>query len=84
MTKPAATKTITVKVNEQNPEPLDILAKAIIDVSDGFDKINKSKLTRKAIVLLLQAAIGVSHISQKNINDVLDYAPKLKSIYTKP
>lgn len=84
MNKKANTKQITVKVNEQNPEPLDILSKSIIDVSDGFDKINKSKLTRKAIVLLLQNAIGTTRITQQNINDVLDYAPKLKGIYTKP
>lgn len=84
MAKAATTKQITVKVNEENPEPLDILAKSIIDVSEGFERINKSKLTRKAIVILLQNAIGSSRISQTNINDVLDYAPKLKSIYTKP
>jgi hypothetical protein len=84
MTKKATTKQITVKVNEENPEPLEILAKAIIDVSDGFEKINKSKMTRKAIVLLLQAAIGGSLITQQQINDVLDYGPKLKTLYTKP
>jgi hypothetical protein len=83
MANAATTKQITVKVNEQNPEPLDILAKSIIDVLEGFEQINKSKLTRKAIVLLLQNAIGSSRISQQNINDVLDYAPSLKRIYTK-
>lgn len=84
MAKSASTKSITVKVNEENPEPLDILAKAIINVSDSFDKINKSKLSRKAIVLLLQNTIGATRITQQQITDVLDYAPRLKDIYTKP
>lgn len=82
-TKKASSKTITVKVNEENPEPLDILAKAIIDVSEGFERINNSKLTRKAIVLLLQNSIGAGRITQQQIHDVLDYVPKLKNLYTK-
>ena len=81
--KPATTKQVTVKVNEQNPEPLDILAKSIIQVSDGFEKINSGKMKRDAIVILLQAAIGPTNITKRNINDVLDYVPKLKNLYTK-
>jgi hypothetical protein len=79
----ASTKTITVKVNEENPEPLELLAKAIIDVSEGFEKINSCRLTRRAIVLLLQAAIGGGRVTFQQINDILDYGPKLKSLYLK-
>jgi hypothetical protein len=82
-TKKASSKTVTVKVNEENPEPLDVLAKSIIDVSEGFERINNSRLNRKAIVLLLQNAIGAGRITQRNIEDVLDYAPRLKNLYTK-
>jgi len=84
MSKAASTKQITVKVNEQNPEPLDILAKSIIEVAEGFNKINNSKLTRKSIILLLQNAIGPTNITQRQISDVLDYGPKLGGLYLKP
>jgi hypothetical protein len=84
MTKSAKSKTITVKVNEENPEPLDILAKSIIDVAEAFRRIDSCRLTRKAIVLLIQDAIGSTRITRQAIIDVLDYGPRLDKIYTKP
>ncbi len=73
-------QTITVKTDEQNPEPLELIAKAIIDVSDAFDKINKSQLQRRTVVLLLH---DLTKIPKGQIEKILDNAPKLKGWYTK-
>lgn len=78
--KKNTTQTITVKVNEENPEPMELIAKSIIEISDAFDKINKSSLSRRAIVLLLQ---DITKLGQRDINSILDAAPKLKSFYIK-
>ncbi|HZI26228.1 MAG TPA: hypothetical protein VFD46_14185 [Chryseolinea sp.] len=78
--KPSKTQTITVKVNEENPEPLELIAKSIIEVAEAFQKIEASQLRRHTVVLLIQAQ---TKISQKDINSVLDCAVKLKSIYLK-
>lgn len=73
-------KTITVKTSEENPEPVELIAKAIIEVSDAFEKINQSRLTNKAIVLLLQDLCG---LPQRDIKLVLHNAPLLKKYYLK-
>jgi hypothetical protein len=80
MAKPAKTQTITVKVNEQNPEPLELIAKSIIEISDAFKKIETGPLKRKTIVLLLRDVTG---LPQRDINAILDAAPKLKDYYVK-
>jgi hypothetical protein len=49
-------------------------------LSNAFKKIEASKLTRRAIVLLLQ---DQTDLSQRDINAVLDAAPKLEKYYTK-
>lgn len=77
----AKTKTITVKTNEANPESLELLAKSIIEVSAAFDKINKSSLSRKAIVLLLN---NMTKVPMAHIEAILDAAPLLVKHYTKP
>lgn len=76
----AKTQQITVKVNEENPEPYEVLAKAIIDVSNAFEKIESSQLKKRAILMLLQDASGCS---MTVINKVLDAGLKLKSSYLK-
>lgn len=52
----AKTQQITVKVKEENPEPLELLAQSIIDLSEAFRKIEAGPLKRRTIVLLLQDA----------------------------
>lgn len=76
-------QTITIKTNEENPESIELIAQSIIQVSEAFEKINRSPLKRKAIVLLIQDAIGATKIGKKEIELVLDYAPKLKDYYVK-
>lgn len=73
-------QTITVKVSENEPEELQLIAKSIIELSEAFKKIEKSTLKRKTIVLLLQ---DLTKLPQRDINLVLDVAPKLAQFYLK-
>lgn len=73
-------KKVTIKVNEENPEPVEIIAKAIIDVSDAFAKINNSRLSRRVIVLLIHDRVNVNI---RDIETILDIVPRLKDIYIK-
>lgn len=77
---PAQTKTITVKVNEENPEPVELIAKSIIELSDGYRKIMSGHLKRHALVVLLKDATG---ISQRDIIKILEAVSDLKNMYTK-
>lgn len=82
MATPQKNQTVTIKTDEQNPEPIELIAKAIIGVSDAFDKINKSQLRRRVVLLLLQDAIP-GKIRLADIESVLEWAPRLKSLYLK-
>lgn len=81
MNKPKnSNQTVIVKSTEENPEPLELIAKAIIQVADAFKKIEAGPLKRKTVVLLLQ---DQTSLSQKAINSILDVAPKLADHYVK-
>lgn len=74
---------ITIKSNEENPEPVELIANSIIEISESFEKINNSILKKRAIILLLQDAIGPTKIGKREIELVLEYAPRLKNYYLK-
>jgi hypothetical protein len=75
----------TVKKDPVNPEPTEIIAKAIIEVASAFQKINKGPLSQRAIILLLQDSMPPDRrVSQKDIKLVLDYLPELKQFVKKP
>lgn len=71
---------VTIKKNEQNPEPMEIIAKAIIDVSRGFKKINEGPLNQRVVVLLIKDLTG---LSIADIERVLNAAAKLERVYIK-
>lgn len=74
---------IKIKKNEENPESAELLAQSIVQVADGFDKVLKSPLSRRALVVLLQDGIGISKITKSQIELVLDGLPRLKGWYIK-
>jgi hypothetical protein len=74
---------IKIIKDENNPEPVELLAKSIIEVAEGFEKLKKSKLTQRAIIVLLQDGIGPSKINKQQIALVLDNLPRLKAWYIK-
>lgn len=65
--KPSQTKTITVKVNDQNPEPIELLAKSIIELSAAYNRILAGPMKRHALVVLLKDATGLSQRDIINI-----------------
>ena len=76
-------KNITIKKNEEKPESVELLAKSIIQVADGFEKILASSLTQRALIVLLHDGIGSAKITKSQIKLVLDNLPRLKSWYIK-
>ncbi len=76
-------KTISVTTNEENPEPVELIASSIIGVAEAFEKINNSRLSRRAVILLLHDLIGPTKINKKQIELILDNAPLLKKYYIK-
>lgn len=85
-----AQKTITVKTDEENPEAIEIIADAIIKIADAFDRIEKSKLSRRALILLIQdncehvgQGFRKKPIARGDIEKVLDSIQSLKKAYIK-
>lgn len=84
------TGTITVKTDEENPESVEIIADSIIKISDAFERIEKGKLSRRALILLIQyncEQVGRGYrkkpISQGDVEKVLDSIATLKRAYIK-
>ncbi len=61
-------KTIKIKTDEENPQPLDLMAEEIISLSAAIKKFDESRLTERAIIILLQDMTGYN---QKTIKDIL-------------
>ena len=83
MSEKKVVQTIRIKTDEENPVDVELIAEAIIQVAESFEKINDSQLSRRAIVLLLQDMIGVGRIGKQQIELVLDNAARLKEDYIK-
>jgi hypothetical protein len=73
-------QTITIKTDEENPEPMEIIAKSIIEISNAFEKMNNSRLKRRVILLLLR---DMTNISISDIDVILNAAIKLKDHFLK-
>lgn len=66
--------------NKENPIPVEILADSIKEISEGMRQINKSKLNRIALLVLLKHSTGVS---MKDLSLVLDSIASLEKDYCK-
>lgn len=71
---------IIVKRDEQDPESVELIAKSIIRIAEGFQEIEKSQLNRRALVVLLKDLTGLSN---RDINLVLNSLAELKSNFIK-
>ena len=83
--KPASNnKTITVKTNEENPEPVELIAQSIIQIAEAAKRISESRLRKRAIVLLIKDAIPPKYkVGMTEIEQVLEAAESLKRHYIK-
>jgi phenylpyruvate tautomerase PptA (4-oxalocrotonate tautomerase family) len=70
-----------VKVTQSDP-PVEkaVLAEAIVALGEAVQKLDRSGLNRKAIVILLQ---DITKLPRTTIEIVLDAIPKLRSTYCK-
>jgi hypothetical protein len=74
---------IRIKKNEENPESVELLAASVIQVAEGFEKVLRSPLSDRAIIVLLQDGIGATKITKQQIKLVLEALPRLKAWYIK-
>lgn len=73
------TKTAVKIAAEVPPVPKDVLASAIVRISESLEKLRKSGVNRAAIVALVKDDIGVP---KSTINAVLDSLEHLRRNYT--
>jgi hypothetical protein len=71
---------VIVKKDTENPEPIEVIAKAILDLSKGMEKLNNTPIRRRVILLLLNDATG---LPMGTIDKVLTALPYLKRDYLK-
>lgn len=76
-------KKITIKKDPENEIPVEIFEQAIVDISTGFSKFENSRLTKRAIILLVQDAAGSQRVSRQQVQDVLEAAAALAKTYLK-
>ena len=75
---------IKVIKDELKPETPEVLAKALIQISDAFASFLNSSLNQRAIITLLLDMPEIRNkISRSEIELVLNNLPKLKSYYVK-
>lgn len=70
---------ITQKENE-DPISTEILAQSIKEIAEGFKRIERSSLNRRALLVLLKDASGES---MNTIEKVLNALDNLEKLYTK-
>lgn len=86
------TKEIIVKQNEENPVPVEIMAEAIIAISQGVKKLRAGPLNERALLLLITNAAPMAGkslysrtpVSQKHVKAVLAGIEQLEREYLKP
>lgn len=70
--------TIKVKKSDEKPESKEILAAAIVRISESMEKLLASGINTKAIIVLIHHE---TKIPQKDIKAVLDAMNRLKGWY---
>ncbi len=75
-------KKVVVKNNDENPIPTEIIADAIIKISDAVTKMKSTRLTERAILLLIKDSIS-GNIGLGDIKTVLNAAQDLSKNYIK-
>ena len=76
-------KNIHITKTEGAEESVELLAKRIVQVAEGFERVSRSTLRERALIVLLQDCIGQARISKGQIKLVLTELPRLKGWYIK-
>lgn len=80
MSKPAKKlpQTVTIKRDETQPESMELIAKAILDIDSGFKRMLSSGASRDLIVLILH---DMTKVGKPDIRAILNAAPKIADAY---
>lgn len=76
-------KKVKILKDEENEIPAEIFEQAIIDLAKGFKALTDSRLSKRAIVLLVRDAAGPSKVTASQVAWVLDAAAELERTYIK-
>jgi hypothetical protein len=77
-------KNITVKQNEEKNIPTEILADAIISISQGIKKLRSGRLNNTCLIILIQNAAPTFQgrpVAQRDIKAVLEGIDNLGKTY---
>lgn len=72
-----------IKQDKQNEIPVEVLAKSIVEVADAAKKLLSSKLSKRAICVLIKDSMSGPGVTMKDIQVVLDCAANLDKRYIK-
>lgn len=73
-------KPVTIKQDEVYPEPMEVIAASIIEISAAVKKLNSSRVKARVIYLLIKDA---TNIPLGTIEAVLNAAQSLEKTYLK-
>lgn len=79
MKMPSKSSTVVPREGEE-PLPVKIIEDAIVEIAAGMRAINNTRLTRKAVVVLLH---DYSKLAKRDIEAVLDAMENLEAAYLK-
>jgi hypothetical protein len=71
-------KNIKIVKNQEKPEPVEILAEAVIRIGENMEKLQKNGLNERAIIALLY---DYTKIPKRDIELVLHSLAKMKGWY---
>lgn len=72
---------VKIVQDQERPVAAEIIAQSIVDIQKAMDALNKTRLTRHAIIILIQEK---SKISRRDIELVLNNLDKLEKLWLKP
>lgn len=76
-------KTIVLKqpTPPEEPVPTEVLATAIVSISEGIKKLRGGRLNDKALILLIKASVKKPKVSVAQVKAVLDGIEGLQVTY---
>jgi hypothetical protein len=77
------TKKVVITKDKEDEVPVEVLERAILDIAAGARILLNSRLTERAIILLVQDAAGPTYVSKGQVKEVLKAASQLKDHYIK-
>ena len=76
-------KELVIKKDKEDPIPVEVMERAIVDLAAGFKRMKSSRLSEKAIILLVQHSAGTTVVTQAQVKAVLDSAANLDRTFLK-